>query len=398
MTERRWSAEEERYRAPAWLDRVQRRALLLGVFAALLSVVGALLSPEHFFRAYLVGFLFWIGIPLGLFGISMLQHMTGGGWGLVARRVFEAASRTLPFLALLFLPLLWGRRSLYVWARPEVVAESELLQHKQPYLNEPFFLGRALLYFGVWLLFALLLSRWSLQQDRSNDPHLHRRMQILSSLGLVAYMLTASFASFDWLMSLDPAWFSSLFGIHFVVGHGAAAFAFLIVWMRRLSGTEPMADVVAPRHFDDYGKFLLAFVLLWAYVSFSQFLIIWSGNLPEEITWYVHRQEGGWWWLGIVVFALHFVLPFFLLLSPALRREPARLALVALPVLVGRWLDLHWQAVPSLELHAPLLHWLDIAVLVAIGGLWLAAFLWQLKRRALVPIHDPHLQEALADA
>jgi hypothetical protein len=398
MTERTWSPEEERYRAPAWLDTVQRRALLLGATGAVLSVVGALLSPEHFFRAYLVGFLFWIGIPLGLFGISMLQHMTGGGWGLVARRVFEAASRRLPFLALLFIPVFLGRRFLYVWARPEVVAESELLQHKQPYLNEPFFMARALLYFGVWLLFGLFLNRCSLQQDRFKDSRMHRRMQILSSFGLVAYMLTASFASFDWLMSLDPAWFSSLFGMNFVVGHGAAAFAFLIVWMRRLSGTEPMSNVVAPRHFDDYGKFLLAFVLLWAYVSYSQFLIIWSGNLPEEITWYLHRQEGGWRGMGIVVFALHFVLPFFLLLSRPLRREPAKLVLVALPVLVGRWLDLHWQAVPSLEPHGPLLHWLDFAVLVAIGGLWLAVFLWQLKRRALIPVHDPHLQEAIADA
>lgn len=384
------------WQPPAWLDGVQRRALVVGAAGVAVSAVGAFVSPQAFYRAYLVGFLFWIGIPLGCFGISMLQHMTGGSWGLVARRMFEAAARTLPLLALLFVPIALGLRDLYVWSRPEAVEASELLQHKQPYLNVNFFLGRAALYFVVWWGFAWLLNRWSLQQDRTGDPGLHRRMQLLSAVGIVAYMLTASFAGFDWLMSLDAAWFSSLYGMHFVVGHGVAALSFLIVFGRHLAEREPMSRALHPRHFDDYGKLLLAFVLLWVYVTFSQFLIIWSGNLPEEILWYVHRQEGGFWWWSIALFALHFVAPFFLLMSRALRRDPKRLALVAVPVLIGRWLDMHWQAVPSIEHGKPLLHWLDLIVPIGIGGIWVAAFVWQLKRRALIPTHDPQFEEAIA--
>jgi hypothetical protein len=285
MTERVEETAAARWDAPPWLDRFQKRALWVGGVGAVVSVLGAFSSPQAFYRAYLVGFLFWLGIPLGCLGISMLQHMTGGGWGLVARRILEAASRTMPLLAVLFVPVALGVRELYSWSRPEVMEANELLQHKQPYLNARFFLARAGLYFVVWWLFAGLLNRWSLQQDRTGNPHLHRRMQLWSSVGLVAYMLTASFAGFDWLMSLDPLWFSSLYGMHFVVGHGVAALAFLIVCARRLSLSEPMSRALLPRHFDDYGKLLLAFVLLWVYVTFSQFLIIWSGNLPEEIMW-----------------------------------------------------------------------------------------------------------------
>ncbi len=384
------------WQPPAWLDGLQKRVLWVGVGAIVLSAVGAFLSPRAFYRAYLVGFVFWVGIPLGCLGISMLQHMTGGGWGLVARRVFEAAARTLPLLALLFVPVALGMRQLYPWSQPDVVAHDAIIQHKQAYLNPTFFVARAALYFLAWWAFSGLLGRWSLQQDRTGNPNLHRRMQLWASVGLVVYMLTASFAGFDWLMSLDPVWFSSLYGMHFVVGQGAAALAFLILCARRLAQTPPMSEAFLPRHFDDYGKLLLAFVLLWVYMTFSQFLIIWSANLPEEITWYLDRNAGGFWWWSIALFALHFVLPFFFLMSRQVRRDPRKLAFVAVPVLVARWLDVHWQAAPSIADGKPLVHWLDLVVPVAIGGIWLAAFTWQLKRRALVPLHDPHLEEAIA--
>ncbi|MFQ5599161.1 MAG: hypothetical protein ACE5G2_01265 [Candidatus Krumholzibacteriia bacterium] len=389
---------EEAYAAPAWLDGIQRRALRVGSAGVVLSVIGAFASPEQFFRSYLVGFLFWVGIPLGCLGLSMLQHMTGGAWGLVARRIFEAASRTLPLLAVLFVPILFGTRELYVWARPEAVAGNELLQHKQPYLNEGFFIGRSLFYFLVWSFFAVLLDRWSLQQDRTGDPGLHRRMQIWSALGLVAYTLTASFAAFDWLMSLDPFWFSSIYGFHFIVGQVVAAFCFHILVSRRLMMSEPMSRVFAARHFDDYGKLLLCFVLLWVYMTFSQYLVIWSGNLPEEITWYLHRRGGGYRWWGVLVLALHFGLPFFLLMSRALRRNPKALALLAVPVLLSHGLDVYWQAVPSIRPDGLALHWLDLVVPIGIGGVWIAAFVRELKKRALLPIHDPRLEEAIGDA
>lgn len=381
-----------------WLEGLRRRALAVAVVGVGLSVVGAFVAPEHFFRAYLVAFLFWVGIPLGCLGIMMLSHMTGGGWGLVARRIFEAAQRTLPFMVLLFIPIVLGMGSLYEWTRPEAVQHSELLQHKAPYLNVPFFLGRTALYFALWGLFALLLNRWSLQQDRTGMPHLHRRMQAWSAVGLVFYFLAASFASFDWLMSLDAAWFSSLYGLHFVVGQGALAMCLLIFTARWLGRAEDLSRVYAPRHFDDYGKLLLTFVMLWVYMTYSQFVIIWSGNLPEEIGWYLHRQTPGYREISFVVFGLHFVLPFFMLMSKTLRRNRQRLALVAVFIFVARWLDLFWQAVPSMPIEGPLLHWLDPVVTLGMGGVWVALFAWNLQRRALLPQHDPHLQEALADA
>jgi hypothetical protein len=383
---------------PGWLPRLRRRAGIAAGAAGAVAALGVALDAEHFYRAYLLGFLFLAGVPLGCLGLALLTHMTGGGWALVARRLLEAAARTVPLLALLFLPVLLGRRSLYLWTDAEAVAANELLQHKTPYLNVPFFVLRAAMYFLVWWIFAFLLDRWSVQQDQSRDPRLHRRLQLWSAAGLCLYMLTASFAAFDWLMSLDPLWFSSLYGMHFVVGQGTAALCFVILLGRWLARSEPLARVFAGRHFDDYGKLLLAFVLLWVYMTYSQFLIIWSANLPEEIGWYLHRQAGGYLGLSLLVFALHFVLPFFLLLSQAVRRRPERLAWVAAPVLLGRWLDLVWQVAPSLHPGGPVLHWLDPVLTVALGGTWLAVFAWELERRALLPLGDPHLQEALADA
>ncbi len=384
--------------APAgWLEGLRKRALVLAVAAGAVSVVGAVLAPEHFFRAYLTGFLFWVGVPLGCLALLMLTHMTGGSWALVARRIFEAASRTLPLLAALFVPVILGLGTLYSWSRPDVVAASELLQAKAAYLNTRFFLARAAVFFLVWGMFALLLSQWSLRQDRGDQPALHRRLQGLSGAGLLVYMLTASFASFDWLMSLDPTWISSLYGMHFVVGQGATGLCWLIILARWLARSEPLARVYAGRHFDDYGKLLLAFILLWAYMTYSQFVIIWSANLPEEIGWYLPRRRGGFYALSFAIFALYFVLPFFLLLSKSVRSNPRRLAWVAVSVFIGRWLDLVWQVGPSLEPDGPVFHWLDPVVLVAIGGIWVAAFAWELKRRSLLPQHDPNLEEALAD-
>ena len=380
-----------------WTEDLRKRALWLAVPAVAASVAGAFASPEHFFRAYLTGFVFWLGVPLGCLGLLLLTHMTGGSWALVMRRLLEAATRTLPFLVLLFVPVLLGMRTLYAWTDAETVAASAILQHKAPYLNLPFFLGRAAVYFLVWGLFAFLLNRWSLEQDRTGATTLPRRLQGAGGVGLLAFMLAGSFASFDWLMSLDPLWFSSIYGMHFVVGQAATGLCFAILVARSLGRSQPLDRVYASRHLDDYGKLLLAFILLWGYMTYSQYLIIWSGNLPEEITWYIHRHAGGYKVLSFVIFALHFGVPFFLLLSKGVRTHPQRLVWAALPVFVGHWLDLVWQVAPSLDPEGPALHWLDPVVTLAIGGVWLVAFAWQLPRRALLPQRDPLLEVALAD-
>ncbi|HEX9669323.1 MAG TPA: hypothetical protein VGC93_07540 [Thermoanaerobaculia bacterium] len=386
---------EARYAAPAALDRLQLRALLAGGAGILLCALGYFLDRPAFFRAWLVGWLFWLGIALGCLAIMMLHHLTRGAWGLVARRVLEAAGRTLPVLALLFVPLLFGLQELYPWARPEAEAD-HLLQAKAAYLNVPFFVARAALYFAIWGGFAFMLSRLSRRQDETGELQLTRRMQLLASGGIVLYCLAASFASVDWLMSLQPHWFSTIYGVYFLGGQGISALAFLIVVALFLWRREPMSEVLSPGHFHDWGKLLLAFVMLWTYFSFSQFLIIWSGNLPEEITWYAARTRGGWQWLAIALALFHFALPFVLLLSRDLKRRPQRLAAVAGWMLAMRWLDLVWQVEPAFSPERFSFHWLYLAAPLAVGGLWLAAWAAELKKRPLLPLNDPWLPEALA--
>jgi hypothetical protein len=384
------------YAAPAAVDRVQRLGLIAGGVGAVFCLLGLVLSPTYFFRAWLVGWVLWMGVTLGCLAIFMLHHLTRGDWGLVVRRVLEAASRTLPLLLLLFLPIAFGMRELYVWARPEVVRADEILQHKQPYLNVPFFFVRLLFYFLIWGGFAWILNRLSLRQDRVADPGLARRMQLIAAFGIVGYCLAVTFAAVDWLMSLQPHWFSTIYGIYLMGSQGLSALAFLIIVALYLSRREPLAGVIQPRHFHDWGKLLFAFVMLWAYFSFSQFLIIWSGNLPEEISFYLPRIQGGWGILALAIVVLQFALPFGLLLSRDLKRDARRLAAVALVILVMRWADLLWQVEPAFAERNAAFYWLYLAAPVAIGGLWLSYFVRELKKRPLLPLNDPYLPEAIA--
>ena len=295
---------------PAGAAGVQRIALGVGVVGLGLLALGYSSSHEHFFRAYLIAFVFWSGVALGSLAWSMVHHLSGGAWGVVTRRVFEASSRTVPFMAVLFLPIAFGMQDLYIWARPDVVAADKILQFKQPYLNVSFFYVRAAIYFVIWTVLAYTLSAWSLQQDRGYDEKRALRMQRLSGGGLVLYALTIFFMSIDWMMSIDPHWFSTIYGILFMGGQGLSAMAFTIAVVVLLARTAPMSHVIGPNHLHDLGKLLLAFVMLWAYFNFSQFLIIWSGNLPEEIPWYLSRMTGGWLWVSVLLIVGHFVLPY----------------------------------------------------------------------------------------
>lgn len=386
------------FTAPASADRLQRNGLVAGVVGAVLCLLGFFVARPVFFRAYLVAWVFATGIALGCLAILMLHHLSRGGWGVVGRRILEAATRTLPVLLLLSLPLLLGMRDLYEWARPEAVRADAVLQHKAPYLNVPFFWIRLVLYFAVWYGFAFLLNRLSLEQDRTGDARLARRMQLIAAPGLAAYCLCATFASVDWLMSLQPHWFSTIYGVYFVGGQGLSGFAFLIAVAMYLSRREPMEAVLAPRFFHDYGKLFLAFVMLWAYFSFSQFLIIWSGNIPEETIWYVRRIRGGWGPVALALVVFHFVAPFLLLLSRDLKRTPRLLGGVALLMLVMRYVDLFWQAEPAFHEGSFSVHWVFPAALLAVGGLWFAAFVRELKQRPLLPVNDPYLADAVAAA
>ncbi|HZS08776.1 MAG TPA: hypothetical protein VFD58_28330 [Blastocatellia bacterium] len=383
------------YAAPPVVNLVQVRALIAGAAGLLACLAGAFFRPAQFFHSWLTGFVFVTGITLGCLALVMLQHLTGGAWGLVIRRLLESATRTLPLVALMFLPLLLGLHRLYAWARPEEVAGNAALAHKRLYLNVPFFVARALFYFAAWAALTFFLNKWSRQQDETADPRLERRFQLLSGGGLVLYGLTITFASIDWVMSLQPEWYSTIFGLLLMGGQALSAMAFVISVLVLLAQYEPLAHAIRPGHLHDLGKLLLAFVMLWAYLSFSQFLIIWSGNLPEEATWYVRRLSGGWQWVGLALVIFHFALPFLMLLSSDLKRSGRRLVAVALAVIVMRFIDLFWLIAPTLDEHRFALHWMDVAALVGLGGVWLGMFMWQLGKRPLLPINDPHLGEAL---
>ncbi len=383
------------YPAPDDVAAKQRLALLAGIAGLLVCGVGFVVDRDQFFRSWLVAFMFWLGISLGSLALIMVHQLSGGAWGVV-RRIWEAASRTLPLLVVCFIPVVLGAGHLYHWSHPDEVAGDVVLQHKALYLNMPFFLARAAIYFASWIGLATLLTRWSLQQDETGDPRVTRKMQLLSGGGLVVYALTITFASIDWVMSIDSHWFSTIFGFLFMGGQGLTALAFTITVGLMLARRAPMDQVLRPTHFHDLGKLMLAFVMLWAYFAFSQFLIIWSGNLLEEIPYYTLRMNGGWGWVGLAIIVVHFALPFLLLLSRDLKRDAPRLAQVSLLLLVMRVVDLLYMVAPEFNDHLRL-HWLDVAAPVAIGGFWLWFFYQNLRSRPLLPLRDPYLIEALAE-
>jgi hypothetical protein len=374
-------------------DILQKRSLAVGVMALVLCAAGALMSPQPFFRAYLVAYVFWIGIPLGCLALLMLHHLVGGRWGFMIQRLLEAGIQTFPLMALLFIPLLFGLSVLYPWARPEVVAADPLLQQKAAYLNIPFFIVRAAAYFAIWIFLGRLLTTWSLEQDRTADGSLTQRLQRLSGPGLLLYGLTVTFSAIDWMMSLEPKWYSTIFGTIFMVSYGLAALAYVIIVSYLVRDEAPLTQVMSADRFHDLGNLLLAFVMLWAYLSFSQFLLIWSENLAEEIPWYLHRIGGGWESVAIALIVFQFSLPFILLLSRTTKRSSRILSQVALAILFMHWLDVFWMIAPSFYPARFQLHWLDIMAPIGIGGLWLAVFLGYLKARALLPLHDPRFEE-----
>jgi len=377
------------------LQRYRTRCLGAGILGLAVSAIGAVSNSEQFFRSYLQAYLFWLGIALGCLAIAMLHHLSGGAWGLIIRRLLETAARTLPVLAVLFLPIVLGLSSLYEWARPAALAHDKILQHKTLYLNVPFFLTRAVIYFAAWILIARFLSKWSLQQDRTADPSLSRRLELLSGPGLVIYGATMTFASIDWVMSLEAHWFSTIYGLSFMVGQVLGAFAFVIALVIWLSSHKPFSEFISSGHLHDLGKLLLTFVMLWAYMAFSQFLIIYSGNLPEEIPWYLRREDGVWGWVAILLILFHFVLPFLLLLSRDLKRSGGKLLKVALLVVFMRYVELSWLISPTPRSAGGLHLWLDLATMTGVGGLWLAFFATQLKGKPVLPLHDPFLEAAL---
>ncbi len=378
------------------LKRWRTRSLVAGGAGAALCFLGLLSSPFQFYRSYLWSYLFVVGVSVGSLAWLMLQYLTGGAWGVVIRRPCEAAARTLPLVALMFLPILIGIPNLYPWSHPNIVAADALLRQKHVYLNVPFFLARTAFYFAGWMLLSWRLDHWSAVEDREGPGRAHGRLARLAGPGLVFWGFSVTFMAIDWVLSLNPHWFSTIFGMLFMAGQALSSLAFLIALLVLLSYRGPLSEILTPRHLHDLGKLLLALVMVWAYFSFSQFLIIWAGNLPSEIPWYMARLRGGWQFIGLGLVLFHFALPFALLLSRDLKRNFKLLAGIALFVLFMRLVDLYWLVAPDFaKASSPGGSWLDLAAPLGVIGIWLAYFLAQLEKRPLMPLGDPHLEEAL---
>jgi hypothetical protein len=376
------------------MSSLQTRALIVGVIGLAATAFGYVSNQEQFFRSYLISFTFWLSLSIGCLGILMLHHLVGGRWGFTIRRFLEAGSRTFILMLILFLPLLLGLHSLYVWTHADVVAADELLQHKAFYLNVPFFTIRAFVYFAIWILLSFLLSSWSRAQDNSKETHYTRRMQLISGPGMVVLFLTGTLAIIDWVMSLEPHWYSTMYGIIYIVGGGLFTWAFMILVSTNLANREPFNHIMTNQTQKDLGTFMLACVMLWAYTSFSQFLIIWSGNLPEEVTWYMNRLDGGWLDIGVLLIAFHFALPFVLLVSSRLKARTKILVTIALGLIVMRYVDIYWITAPAF--HHAHFSWMDLSAPVGIGGIWVAFFFSQLKTRSLIALNDPRFEDLLS--
>ncbi|HYG36180.1 MAG TPA: hypothetical protein VEC99_15420 [Clostridia bacterium] len=380
------------------LVRLRRMALLAGLAGLILCAIGAFLNTRQFFFSYLFGYLFWMGTTLGCFGLVMLHHLVGGRWGFIIRRFLETGICLLPLMALLFVPLLFGVQDLYAWARPKEVAASEILRHQSAFLNWSGFIFRLVLFFGIWFALGFLLNRWSMQQDQTTDPTPTRKLRILSGPGLVLHILVTTFALIDWIMVLEYHWYSTIFPILTIVGHVMTALALAIILLAAFRQQEWLAHVVTPTHLHHLGNLLMAFMLLWTYMAFSQLLIIYAGNLPHEATWYLHRSQGGWQWVAVFLALFHFAVPFAFLLRRAIKRKTWSLTTIAVLLFFVHAVNDFWLVAPSLHPKGFYFHWLDLAAFVGVGGIWLALFFTLLKRKSLWPRNDPRLEFLLAHA
>ena len=372
---------------------------VVGVAGLLLSALGLTSAPQATLLSYLVAFMYWLGIALGALALLMANHAAGARWNIVVRRLNESIVATMPLYLFLFIPILLGARVIFSWVQPDAAAFGadgmKLLQHKHAYLNLGAFTVRAAVYFAIWIAIAGLMRGWSIEQDQTGAAALTRKLRKLASGGLPFLAFSLTFASFDWLMSLNPLWGSSIFGLYIFAGGFVASIALLcILTALTIRSHQPVGRMITESHLHNLGKYLLAFVAFWAYMAFSQYMLIWVGNLPEEVPWVLLRREGGWRWVGVFLIVFHFVVPFLLLLSRDLKRNPRTLAAIAVWVMLVHYVDLYWVVLPYL--HAgPGLHWTAITSFLGVGGLTLAFGLFRLRGGYAVPVRDPYLEDSL---
>lgn len=380
------------------LKSLSGKAIIAALASGAMCIVAVVLTPARFFPCYLVSYWFWLSLTLGSLAIGMLHHLTGGGWGISIRRTVESAGSTCLLMAILFLPIAFGMSHLYVWSNADEAISGVHLREKSAYLNVHAFYVRAAVYFMIWTIWSFVLNTCTSTADPQRQRRRQPSLAIVSGWGLALWGLSITFASIDWVMSLEPQWYSSMYGVLYMGGSSVAAMSCAIIvglWLRPMPGS---INVLTTSRLHDLGNFLLAFVMFWSYVEFMQFLIVWEADLPEEIPWFLRRSRGGWQGVVGALMLLHFLLPFLLLLMRQVKRVGRPMLLVASLLLVMRLMDLCWLVLPPFT---PSLatEWISLwpllVTLPAIGGLWLAVFCRRLAARGVVPVHEfPDSEEA----
>jgi len=367
-------------------------ALVIGVIGLVLSAVGYFVDARQFFHSYLTGYFFWLSLALGGLFFTMLHHIVGARWSVVLRRISENIMCVLPIMALFAVPLLFGIGELFHWSHSDAVAGDHLLQGKAGYLNTTFFIIRLVAYFVVWIVLTLMLNKISLKQDLGHQPSFTKKMRVISAPGIILFALTVTFASFDWLMSLDPHWYSTIFGVYIFAGSLLGMLSLMTVMVLYLGKNGILDKEITVEHYHDLGKLMFAFIIFWGYMAFSQYFLIWYGNIPEETVWFLHRWESSWKTVSLIIVFGHFVIPFFLLFPRGTKRNPKMLTIIALWILIMHFIDLYWLVLPTLHPHGVHVSWMDITAVIGPGGI----FIWYLWRktaaRPLLPVGDPNLE------
>lgn len=386
--------EKELYQLSG-VQKIWKNLIIMGGLVLILSALGLFFNSKQFFYSYLVAWVFWVSLGLGALFFVMLNHLTGAVWGIVLRRLTESVMMVLPYMFILAIPIFIGMHELYNWSNAGIVAADPLLQKKAVYLNVPFFVIRTCIYFLVWFLIAKRLYKASISQDQNPGFDKIQKMRRTSGPGMVLFALTTSFAAFDWLMSLDPHWYSTIFGVYVFSGGLLGSLALFTLIGMYFKKKDVLAKTITIEHYHDLAKLILSFTIFWAYIAFSQYFLIWYANIPEETIWYLHRWQGSWKFFSLLLVFGHFVFPFLGLLTRAAKRSMGFVKFMSVWILLMHWIDLYWISLPTYHHHGIHLSWMDFTIFLGIGGIFMGIFLKTFSANSLVPIGDPQLEKSI---
>lgn len=373
-----------------------KMSLIAGIALLAASFAGYFMDGPQFFHSYLLGYLFWLSVALGGLFFTLATHLFGAEWSIVLRRITEATMYTIPVLAILFIPILFGMHDIFHWTHEEVVKQDAILNAKSGYLNFNFFVIRALIYFTIWFLLSRVLYKLSLKQDKEPSDALILKINKISAPGMILFALSITFASFDWIMSLEPHWFSTIFGVFYFGGSFLAILCFIILMAFYLRSQGYLVNEISVEHYHDLGKLIFAFLVFWGYIGFSQYFLIWYANIPEETVWYDMRWENGWSLITLMLVFGHFLVPFMALTFRATKRNFALLKIISVWVLVMHALDMYWLTAPTFAHgHGPHLSWMDVTILLGIGGIFVWNVWNNISSNPLIPVSDRRLTKSI---